>query len=77
MTNTADDAADLTHDTFLLSGHRWTGLTLEGRSNPGSMVIARNVWRKHCAARVTRGIDPPEWAPKKNRTLNRVRRSGC
>ena len=47
-----------------LCGNRWTGLTIAGRSNPGFYGIARNVWRKHCAGRLARGIDPPESAPE-------------
>jgi len=49
---------------FWLCGHRWTGFDARRPFKPWLYGIARNVWRKHCAARVTRGIDPPEWAPE-------------
>ena len=64
MTNTADDAADLTHDTFMAVWESLDRFDARRPFKPWLYGIARNVWRKHCAARVTRGIDPPEWTPE-------------
>src|SRR5437762_405681 len=59
LTNSADDAADLTHDTFAAL---WQSLDRFDDSRPFKAWlygIGRNLWRKHCAGRLPRGIDAP------------------
>ena len=73
LTNAADDAADLTHDTFVAVWESVDRFDDRRPSKPWLFGIGRNVWRKHCAGRLTKGIQPPESTPK-NRTPDRVRR---
>ena len=64
FTNSADNAADLTHDTFVAFWQSLDRFDDRRPFKPWLHGIARNVWRKHCAGRPTRGIDPPESAPE-------------
>ena len=62
LTNAADDAADLTHDTFVAVWQSVDRFDDRRPSKPWLFGIGRNVWRKHCAGRLARGINPPESA---------------
>ena len=64
FTNSADNAADLTHDTFVALWQSLDRFDDRRPFKPWLYGIARNVWRKHCAGRLARGIDPPESAPE-------------
>src|SRR5262245_8023345 len=60
LTNAADDAADLTHDTFVAVWQSVDRFDDRRPSKPWLFGIGRNVWRKYCAGRLARGINPPE-----------------
>src|SRR2546428_584508 len=60
LTNRADDAADLTHDTFVALWQALDRFDERRPFKPWLYGIARNLWRKHCAGRLARGTDPPE-----------------
>src|SRR6058998_2133105 len=62
LTNSADDAADLTNDTFVALWESLDRFDHHRPFKPWLYGIGRNVWRKHCADRLARGIDPPESA---------------
>ena len=64
FTNSADHAADLTHDTFVAFWQSLDRFDDRRPFKPWLHGIARNVWRNHCAGRLARGIDPPESAPE-------------
>jgi RNA polymerase sigma factor (sigma-70 family) len=64
VTNSADNAADLTHDTFAALWQSLDRFDERRPFKPWLYGIARNVWRKHRAGRLTGGIDPPESAPE-------------
>jgi len=64
FTNSADHAADLTHDTFVALWQSLDRFDDRRPFKPWLYGIAQNVWRKHCAGRLARGIDPPESAPE-------------
>jgi RNA polymerase sigma factor (sigma-70 family) len=63
-TNSAENAADLTHDTFVALWQSLDRFDDRRPFTPWLYGIARNVWRKHCAGRLARGIDPLESAPE-------------
>src|SRR6266511_3428910 len=71
FTNSADNAADLTHDTLWLCGNRWTGLTIVGRPNPGFTASPGT-----SGASTAPGGRPGESTrrnrPRKNQTPDRV-----
>src|SRR5713101_5878699 len=56
LTNSADDAADLTHDTFVALWQSLDRFDERRPFKPWLFGIARNVWRKHCAGRSGRGV---------------------
>src|SRR5580765_896531 len=60
LTNTAEDAADLTHDSFVALWQSLDRFDQRRPFKPWLYGIARNVWRKHCADRSDRGIAAPE-----------------
>src|SRR4029077_8698896 len=60
LTNTAEDAADLTHDSFVALWQSLDRFDDRRPFKPWLYGIARNVWRKHCAGRMDRGIAPLE-----------------
>jgi len=62
FTNSADDAADLTHDTFVALWQSLDRFDERRPFKPWLYGIARNLWRKHCADRPARGIVLPESA---------------
>ena len=64
FTNSAENAADLTHDTFVALWQSLDRFDDRRPFKPWLYGIARNIWRKHCAGRLARGIDPPESAPE-------------
>src|SRR4030095_13287924 len=61
LTNAADDAADLTHDTFVAVWQSVDRFDDRRPSKPWLFGIGRNIWRKHCAGLAKR-INPPESA---------------
>ena len=64
LTNSAENAADLTHDTFVALWQSLDRFDDRRPFKPWLYGIARNVWRKHRAGRLARGLDPPESAPE-------------
>src|ERR1051326_1698570 len=61
LTNAAEDAADLTHDSFVALWQSLDRFDERRPFKPWLYGIARNVWRKHCAGRQDRGAAPQEW----------------
>jgi len=60
LINSADDAADLTHDTFVALWQSLDRFDERRPFKPWLFGIARNVWRKHCASRSGIGIEAVE-----------------
>ena len=56
LLNSADDAADLTHDTFVALWQSLDRFDEHRPFKPWLFGIARNVWRKHCAGRSDNGV---------------------